>query len=797
MIKTIKYSENKFYPKTIKKRAKNSDILRFSTIKNSKDNNEQSIRLLVSKFAFIDEKTNYAKFYNENGYLFAGIFLDNPNLFLNKHIQVYGRVRELDNIFAFTSMSLEDNPAIFFFQKFVENIGDKTAEKIIQFYGEDNIFKIIEESPQNLVNDKFLKEEKLAPFLESYSKNKKFLEISRIFGGYGVSPSVLKKIINEWDDDKISEAIQNPYLLTEINGVGFKKCDIIGLNQNIDIDSKYRVKAGIEYSLFDFRNNSGSTLIEEEELFQLSAFSLQPQNSSFSFFLDEEFFKTCLEELIKEGKIIRFNEFLGLKIDIDTELLILEELNRRNSLSSNQIIDNIDEWIVEKEKIMKFGEKQKEAIKLANLNPNIFTLSGFAGTGKSTVAKIILELFSKGINDSDVTTTALSGIANKRIMDLTGYDGSTIASIIAKSEKSQQILDAKILVIDEASMINVLIFSKLLKSISSSCKVLIIGDPGQLPPIGAGNVFADIVNNKLVKGVTLDKIFRQSEESVITSFAQDIRNGNSPKDLFNEFEDFKFIPIGIKNYFKRKEVSKRGSEKIMFEQEKEEVKSKIIKSIYYILNEYKTELYQLYNNREFEEYLRKVQIISPMLGGKLGTRNLNKEAQKIIKPLGDNRLSLSRGDITIHDGDKVINENTEFNYAYVNSEFKRKGTSEKVKVMNGQIGIVQNIDLNRKVVEVFYPSEKQIIEYKENEIGFRVSPGFALTTHRTQGAEMDYVILPSSMTHFMMLNRLLWYTGITRAKKKVYITGEVYAFSIGVKKEDGIFRRTVLSFSNN
>ncbi|WP_321777451.1 ATP-dependent DNA helicase [Sulfurimonas sp.] len=411
-------------------------------------------------------------------------------------------------------------------------------------------------------------------------------------------------------------------------------------------------------------------------------------------------------------------------------------------------------------------------------------LVGYAGTGKSTTSKTILELLNTKYEEKEIMTCALSGIASQRIADTTGYESATIQSLLVKYE-GRDYFPFGVVLIDEASMINSPLFARLMAKIHRDAIVIIVGDDAQLPPIGAGNVLSDVLSLELAPIVKLTKIYRQSEDQAITLIANDIRKGIVP-EYRNTYEDFEFIDISIQNYYTlRNELSQTQLQELRENNSLQiltEIMHKVVESI-------DKARYRL-NNKQIKEYLNYFQVITPMKGGTLGTNNLNKVLQEYFNP--NPKKCLKKGGVEFRLMDKVVHTKNENMTSWSGDAFKTGEDSNQRRIFNGMSGLLFKIEEDDEQVFVFYPNEDVVVVYEYEEMKSHLMLSYALTIHKVQGMEYDIVVIPMTFSHFIMHNTKLIYTAITRAKHKCILIGESGAFESGCKKFEATRRDTVL-----
>ncbi|GEM_PF-1341686 len=472
------------------------------------------------------------------------------------------------------------------------------------------------------------------------------------------------------------------------------------------------------------------------------------------------------------------------------ENFILQTVTIQSKKSKGLILSNkkVEEFIQKQEKSVGFpyADKQKEIIRLANKNYNIFCLNGYAGTGKTTTALSILNLFSGKYGKPNIICCAFSGVAANRIKQVTNYNSKTIHSLLEfngtvfkRNENNK--LEYSFIFVDEAGMTGSELFASLLSAIDfSKTTLLIAGDLAQLQPVSNGDVFRDLIECNHIQAITLDKVYRQKEEQVINLMAQSIRKGELFADYKNDFEDFKFI-----------EANK--------EQITPTIKMEILK--------HKWEQENLLLSGKYSDFVSNFQIIAPIKKGEFGVNELNTVAQKLYNYKQTKQKITINKDRELLANDKVIHlKNTNINTisykAFLSLQQNGFKDSEKVemqslRVFNGQIGVILKIDTQSKTnsVYVYYPNEHYIAIYSlvaVERYGL-LDLAYAITVHKSQGSQYKNVLMPMVSQYASMLNTQLIYTAITRAKDNLVVVGEDVAFIKGSTNIDENKRLTIIN----
>ncbi|MBI3873674.1 MAG: AAA family ATPase, partial [Arcobacter sp.] len=451
--------------------------------------------------------------------------------------------------FAFTSLEIKQNEILFFLTKIVKGFTKKLANEIIKKYSQDELYEILDNRPSVLLEFKGVKEKKLTQIVTSWNQFKHLRELASFLGEYGVTKNLINKIFQELGhlDNLIEKIKTNPYSLIAIKGIGFKKADEIALAFGIDMRSNFRVKACLDYALREYCESNGNSSISKTTLFSTL-------DSNLNFVEEELLYENVIIEMIGDKSLVETTkDRYTTNMLYFCEKSILEFFHKRkNRQMPNKIVKDFDTYLVKKEENIgfKLSEEQQKAVRLINDGETTILLIGYAGTGKSTSSRAILELLEEVVNYKEIHCMALSGIASQRISETTGYCSSTIQSLLM-AHKEKDYFPYKVLLLDEASMVNSITFYQIISKISDDTVFIIVGDDGQLPAIGAGDILADAIKFNLAPLSKLTKIYRQNELQAIAVIANDIREGNVPS-YKNQFADFKFVDLSIDNYYATK-----------------------------------------------------------------------------------------------------------------------------------------------------------------------------------------------------------------------------------------------------
>ena len=687
--------------------------------------------------------------------------------------------------FAFDTLELKEQELYFFLTKIVKGIGRKVAVELLEKYKEEELVDVLNNKPEELLNFKGIREKKLATIKASWQKFKHLRELGSFLSKFGVSSNLITKIYSEFGEvDNLIDVIkENPYILIRIKGIGFKRADEIAKALGIDEKSDFRIMACLNFTLKEFCDNNGNSSIDKFHLFRLLNEALRFEN-------EDMLYENAIAKMELEGDIHKTKENrYSPSMLFNAERNILEFFKtRENDQYLKKIVSNIDEYLDKKEKTLGFtlSSEQKKAVELINEGHKTLFLIGYAGTGKSTSSRAILELLEEITSYDDIITIALSGIASQRIGDTTGYNSSTIQSLFVK-HKENDFFPYKVVLLDEASMVNSVMFYQIISKIGQDTIFIIVGDDGQLPAIGAGNILSDAIKYELAPICKLTKIYRQNENQAIALIANEIRQGKLP-DYKGDYDDFKFMDVSISNYYASKNSLAQNDFSNLRGQNSEQILSMILN----ISSAYIKEFYLLIKDKKISKALTLFQIITPMKGGMLGVENLNNQLQKIFNSSREESKQTKLYEYKL--SDKVIHIKNE-NMKAQTMQMYRTGSSEFLerRVFNGQLGLIIKLDFEESKCIVLYPNDDMVVFYDFDDLDSLLSLAYCLTIHKTQGMEYENALIPMSFSHYIMHNTKLLYTAITRAKNMCYIVGEEDAFKGACKRIETTKRESVIN----
>ena len=620
----------------------------------------------------------------------------------------------------------------------IQGIGPVTAKKIVNKFGEDTL-NILDNNIERLKEIEGIGKKKLETIIESYREQRELKNITIFLQTHGLSVNQCLKIYKKYGASSVDTVKNNPYILCdEISGIGFKTSDKIARSLGIEIDSPFRIQSGIRYVINEFCAN-GHTFMPKDELIKEASNVLTVSGD----IIEENIKNAALDRKIKLEKV---NDKEGV-FTIPNYYCELGITNRILTLAISNFQDisvDVDHLILqfEKKNNITFAESQKDAIISAFQN-GIEIITGGPGTGKTTILKCIIEIFETcGLK---VLLGAPTGRAAQRMSESTGKEATTIHRMLDMGvfEKEESVfvtnaeehsLEADVVIIDEASMIDITLMNALLKSIKVGTRLIIVGDVDQLPSVGAGNVLNDFIESGFTKVVRLKEIFRQGKESMIVVNAHKINKGEMPK-LNEKGTDFFFI--------------------------RNDIQEGILNTIIDLIN---TRLPKFNSNWD---KLKSIQVLVPMKKGVLGVTNLNERIQNVLNPKAPYKKEKEFRSMVFREGDKVMQIKN--NYSLKWTRIAGKGDHEGLGVFNGDMGFIESIDLEGKKLSIIFDDERRVI-YDFMYLD-ELDLAYAITIHKSQGSEFPVVIIPAYMGAPLLMNRNLLYTGITRAKEMVVVVG--------------------------
>ena len=612
----------------------------------------------------------------------------------------------------------------------VKGIGPRFARAIVQRFGTETI-DIIETEIERLYEVPNIGRKRVAKIRESWEKQKDIKNVMLFLQGYGVSTAYAAKIYREYGKESIDKVRENPYRLADdIWGIGFKTADGIAAKMGYGKEDPRRCRSGILYTLGQL-SDEGHVYAGEEQLVKTAGQLLEAGETAIR---DTLAGMLQAEDLILDKDAIYLPPFYHAECGTSRRLRDLAESTGRS------LFDGLfDPSSLTAETGIEYDEVQLAAIRQA-VTSKVMVLTGGPGTGKTTTTQgIIAALKKAGLR---VLLAAPTGRAAKRMSEATGMEAKTIHRLLEYNPQDgykrndENPLEGDALIVDECSMIDILLMNNLLKAVPVGMRLVFVGDIDQLPSVGAGNVLRDIIDSQRIPVVRLVRIFRQAQKSRIVMNAHTINQGRFPDTSNGRDTDF---------FFMREDDPERAAETIV-----RLVKERL--------------------PRAYRESPDRIQVLTPMQRGVVGAANLNLLLQQALNPSGP---SLGRGGYTYRQGDRVMQLCN--NYAK--------------EVFNGDQGYIREVDTEERTLKVDF--DGKWIEYDITELD-ELTLAYATTIHKAQGSEYPIVVMPVLMTHFVMLQRNLIYTGITRAKKICVLLGAAKALAYAVRNVSVLKRNTRL-----
>lgn len=624
----------------------------------------------------------------------------------------------------------------------INGIGPAMAKKIIAEFGEKTL-EIIAKSPNELLKVPGIGKKTAEKISTSYLEQSELTEIMVWLENHGISNTYAGKIFAKYGSFAIDIMEKDIYrLFQDIEGIGFLTADKLAFNLGIQREDKRRIISGIDYALMQLCNN-GHCCITEMALVDKTAKILQVNNQIIFTILKERIDNGSLNTEVVGGETLIYPPYLYYaEKKVATRLLQLQQATE--PLSEDNLSLFIKVW--EKDNQIQLAQKQKEAIK-ACLHHGVLVLTGGPGTGKTTVIKGILSILkAQGLK---IRLAAPTGRAAKRLSETTGQKALTIHRLLEANNLAQDDnlqlgfskdiddqLDADVIILDEVSMVDIVLMHHFLNAVPDGCRIILVGDTDQLPAVGPGSVLKDIIRSQKIPAIRLDEIFRQAQTSMIIQNAHIINAGRLP-DLRKQYSDFVFYELNDDTSITQK-----------------------------ILDLCTKDL-----PHEGFDVLKEVQVLSPMHRFLCGVENLNLILQEQLNPK-KNQDELKYSSQTFRVGDKVM---------HIRNNYQKN-------VFNGDIGFIQDINNEKLTVDYF----DHIVTYEKNELN-ELTLAYASSVHKSQGSEYKVVIIPLSTSHYIMLQRNLFYTAITRAKQKVIIIGSKKALMTAIQSNRTQKRYTLLA----
>lgn len=628
----------------------------------------------------------------------------------------------------------------------IKGVGPATAKKLVEQFGFETL-DILEKQPEKLCECPGIGSNKANIISAGWFKQRAIGDVMIFLQGHGISPVYATKIFKKYDRNAIKKVSQNPYILAdEIPGMGFKKADAIASEFGITGNDERRIKSGLLYVLKNFCAE-GHLYINHEQYLKSTSEILQIEQS-------HRHIEHSIDNLVCENKLIkdlRNNTSLYYLPQLWTaereSIIMINKLLSQNKQISRESIIKALQYASSKQSI-SLSDIQQIAVEMS-LKKNFLIITGGPGTGKTTTLKAVINA-QKALNKK-VLISSPTGRAAKRLSEVTGFDALTVHRMLEYSPQERGFrrnqetpVEAEVIIVDEASMLDMHLFFCLLKAIKLDSTLILVGDSDQLPSVGPGLVFGELIKSKRIPCVQLKSIFRQLEKSLIVKNAHLINSGKMP---------ILTIPDGITNsdcYLVKSDDS-----------------DKTLNLLNNIINQSLPAKFG-YNPK------KDIQVVTPMNKGKLGTINLNKHLQQILNPPTSSRNEFNWLDTIFREGDKVVQLRNNYD----------------IEVFNGDVGYISKILIEDQEAEIQFPQGTVNLQFEDF---IDIAHAWALTVHKSQGSEYKALVMVVSTQHYTMLQRNLLYTGLTRARKTMVFLGSKKAIAIAVKNNIVKYRNTLLS----
>lgn len=622
----------------------------------------------------------------------------------------------------------------------LKGVGPAMAQRIVDQFGEDTL-KILEKSPERLREVSGIGKKKAEAIVASYGELKDSRELVFFLESHGISGNYAPRIQALYGNTAVTRISNNPYCLAEdVDGIGFRTADALARNLGVDEHGEDRIRAGIHYTLLQ-GTSQGHTCVPDRWLVTLAAKILQ---------VDPLEVEQVFQQLLKDN-LLR-TEDVGDHVCVYPEYLYRAEEGAARRLLA--LRDNVNAlWKVDYQKIIREWERderiqlapeQAEAVK-ASVDHGVFVLTGGPGTGKTTVIKGILSVMEQA--GCKILLAAPTGRAAKRLAESAGKPALTVHRLLEYTPNGEgdsfwgrdedNPLEADAVIVDEASMMDIVLMYNLLKALPLGCRLILVGDVDQLPSVGPGSVLQDIIRSGTMPIVRLENVFRQAELSPIVRNAHRINQGMMPQ--WEGENDFSFREFATEE-----------------------------ETMHYIVD--------LYAHLSRTQPQDSLQVLTPMHKNLCGVENLNNLLQARMNPPDPEKQEYRGSFLLLREGDKVMQ---------IRNNYEKN-------VFNGDIGRIQSIQGAYVTVDFPDRAEGEAVTYEGAEVS-DLRLAYAMSVHKSQGSEYGAVIMPLVLSHYILLQRNLFYTAITRAKKQVYLAGSKRALRMAVENDKTRKRYSLLA----
>lgn len=631
----------------------------------------------------------------------------------------------------------------------IKGIGAAMAARIVRRFKGDT-FRIIEEEPERLAEVKGISEKKAIEISAQMEEKKDLRQAMMFLTQYGISVPLAVKIYQQYGNRTYQVVEENPYRLADdISGIGFKIADEIASRIGIHTDSDYRIRSGLLYVLLQ-ATGEGHTCLPKEDLLHRAAALLGVEEEQ----METQLMNLCMDRklVMKEqnGKVmVWYGQYYYMELNVAK---MLHDLNLECEMEESQIVKKLSK--VEKQASITLDEMQRKAVVEAVKN-GVLVITGGPGTGKTTTINAIIRYFET--EDMEILLAAPTGRAAKRMTEATGYEAVTIHRLLelsgAPSEDRAQAsferneenpLEADVIIIDEVSMVDIFLMHALLKAVTPGTRLVLVGDINQLPSVGPGCVLKDIIRSEAYPVVMLTKIFRQASQSDIIVNAHKINRGEQVT-LDNKSRDFFFLERQDPNV--------------------------ILRVVLALVQE---KMPRYVNAKMYD-----IQVLTPMRKGVLGVEHLNEILQRYLNPPAEDKAERQTARGMFREGDKVMQVKNNYQIEWEAKNRYGIAIDKGTGIFNGDMGVIQEIDLQAEQVEVLF-DDYRTVTYSFESLD-ELELAYAVTIHKSQGSEYPAVVIPLLTGPRMLMNRNLLYTAVTRARSCVTLVGSKETFRMMVE----------------
>ena len=631
----------------------------------------------------------------------------------------------------------------------IKGIGAAMAARIVRRFKGDT-FRIIEEEPERLAEVKGISEKKAIEISAQMEEKKDLRQAMMFLTQYGISVPLAVKIYQQYGNRTYQVVEENPYRLADdISGIGFKIADEIASRIGIHTDSDYRIRSGLLYVLLQ-ATGEGHTCLPKEDLLHRAAALLGVEEEQ----METQLMNLCMDRklVMKEqnGKVmVWYGQYYYMELNVAK---MLHDLNLECEMEESQIVKKLSK--VENQASITLDEMQRKAVVEAVKN-GVLVITGGPGTGKTTTINAIIRYFET--EDMEILLAAPTGRAAKRMTEATGYEAVTIHRLLelsgAPSEDRAQAsferneenpLEADVIIIDEVSMVDIFLMHALLKAVTPGTRLVLVGDINQLPSVGPGCVLKDIIRSEAYPVVMLTKIFRQASQSDIIVNAHKINRGEQVT-LDNKSRDFFFLERQDPNV--------------------------ILRVVLALVQE---KMPRYVNAKMYD-----IQVLTPMRKGVLGVEHLNEILQRYLNPPAEDKAERQTARGMFREGDKVMQVKNNYQIEWEAKNRYGIAIDKGTGIFNGDMGVIQEIDLQAEQVEVLF-DDYRTVTYSFESLD-ELELAYAVTIHKSQGSEYPAVVIPLLTGPRMLMNRNLLYTAVTRARSCVTLVGSKETFRMMVE----------------